>query len=95
LTPPLARVCPTRQVTDSIGVLRVSGFLTSLSFPGWSQEKPKPQMPLLNGASCLREHRIGVGADQPDRADDDDKDDRQHDSVLSDVLAFIVQPELA
>lgn len=52
-------------------------------------------MPLLNGASCLREHRIGVGADQPDRADDDDKDDRQHDSVLSDVLAFIVQPELA
>jgi len=43
-----------------------------------------------NRASRLREHVVGLRADQPDGAHHDDKDHRQHDRVFRDVLTFIV-----
>jgi hypothetical protein len=50
---------------------------------------------LLDGAADLREDVVGVGADQTDRAHDDDEDHGQHDRVFGDVLTFFVGPKPA
>jgi len=44
-------------------------------------------------ASDLRERGVGVTADQPHCADDDDQDHGQHDGVLGDVLSLLIAPE--
>ena len=49
---------------------------------------------LTDCAADLREDRIGVGADQAYRANDNDQDYGQHDCVLGDVLALFILPKL-
>src|SRR6266403_445546 len=48
---------------------------------------------LLDRTGGRREYCVGVGTDQSDRTDDNDKYHSQHHGVFRDILAFIVCPE--
>ena len=48
---------------------------------------------LLQGASHVREDIIGVGTDQPDGADDDYKNHREHHRIFRDILSAFVSTE--
>jgi len=48
---------------------------------------------LREPASDLGEHIVGVGANQPDRTDNNHENDRQHDRVFRDVLAVLFTPK--
>jgi hypothetical protein len=52
------------------------------------------QMILLNRACDAGEGIIRVGANQTNRANDENQNHRQHNGVLGDVLALFVVPEL-
>lgn len=49
---------------------------------------------LLNRASNLRKHSIGIRADQTNRADNNHQDDCQHHGVLRYVLSILIGPKL-
>jgi hypothetical protein len=64
-----------------------------------SQEDPATEtagllVQLLHLAGDLREHVIGVAADQLDRTDHDHQDYRQHHRVLGDILTAFLSPKL-
>ena len=64
-----------------------------------SQEDPANEtaglfVQLLHLAGDLREHVIGVAADQLDRTNHDDQDYRQHHRVLGDILTAFLNPKL-
>src|SRR5437588_140363 len=48
---------------------------------------------LLNGTGDVGEHSVGLGAYQPDGADDYHQDNGQHNGILSNVLALFVSPQ--
>jgi len=48
----------------------------------------------LYGTGSLGKYGAGIGTDELYRSDNKDEDYRQHHGVLSDVLAFIVTPEV-
>jgi len=49
---------------------------------------------LLDSATNLREHIVGVRSDEADSADDDDENYSQHHRVLSNVLTTFIIPKL-
>jgi hypothetical protein len=49
---------------------------------------------LLDRAADVGEDVLGVGADEADRANYDDKDNREHDGILGYVLTLLVTPQL-
>ena len=49
---------------------------------------------LLDGAANVREYVVGVRADEPDRADYDHQDNRQHHRILGDILSLLILPEI-
>jgi hypothetical protein len=48
---------------------------------------------LLNRTGYVREHIIGIRANQPNGADNDYQNDGEHHGVFRNVLAFVVTPE--
>jgi len=48
---------------------------------------------LLDSTSDRGEYIIGIGPDEPDGSDDNDKDYRQHDCILGDILSFLFAPQ--
>jgi hypothetical protein len=64
---------------------RAQGLLTKLSGPD----------ALLDRAGYGRENVVGVAADQPDGADNNNQNHSQHNSIFSDVLPAIIVPQTA
>lgn len=61
----------------------------------WCEKEPaENDYRLLNRAAYLRKDVVRVRSNQPDRAHDNDENDRQHDGVFRDVLALLIIPEL-
>lgn len=49
---------------------------------------------LLDGAANLGKDVVGIGSDEPDRAHDNHKNNRQHHGIFRDILAMLIVPEL-
>lgn len=49
---------------------------------------------LADRAADRREYVVRIGTDEPDRADDNHQNNRQHDGVLGNILAAFIRPEL-
>jgi hypothetical protein len=49
----------------------------------------------LNRAGCIRKYGIRMASDQANRPHHQNQNDRQHYSILGDVLALVVPPQLA
>jgi hypothetical protein len=60
----------------------------------WPRNRRLPECSLKRAAN-LREHIVGVGPDEVNRAHGNHQDDREHNRVLSDVLSLFIQPEFA
>src|SRR5580704_1869356 len=49
---------------------------------------------LLDGAADVREHVVGVRADEPDRTHHDHQNYGQHHGILSDILTTLIVPQV-
>ena len=70
---------------------RSAGDAVPAQPPGTKQE----QTHLLQGAADLREHVVGIGADQTHRPDNNDQNYGQHYRVFGNVLTLFVLPMLS
>ena len=58
-------------------------------------KRPQPCRRLLgNAAGSLRKHGVGVRPNQANRANDNDENHGQHNSIFRDILATLVTPHL-